>query len=1012
MILLLLLLFAACSPPPGDGDNRASACAEGYVSDGDACVPETCGTGRWGTLPVDDATVFVSLDADDGGSGSEDAPLPSIQAALDLAGARGGGLVAISAGTYPETLVLDSTHANVRLAGRCRELVEFDASVGEEGIPGIEIDTGFGEVVLSGVSIVGSTNVGVLVRSGDLRLVGSSVRGSEHYGIAAYREDTLAPTTLQVEGCEIAQNTLLGVTAWDSGTRIELLDTVVRGTLPVDGSWGYGVHVADGAALAAEGCEISGNTTLGIAVLDPGSEVTLTDTVVRDTSPEGSGARGHGLKVWSGASLEAVGCEVVGNTAVGVRVGESGSRISLADTRVADTRFDEQEGQGFGVLVWGGAELRAESCEVVGNRSTGVLAKEAGTRVSLLDVAILDTLPHWGGDGGSGIGALWGADVRAEGCEIHGNRSWGIKAYDPGTTVSLVDSSVTSTRADEHGEHGAGLEINSGAALEAVGCEIAENTEVGLRAAFANTLVTLVDTTIRDTVPTADGAVGSGILSQDAASITAVGCEISGSTGVAIMTWGQDTLASLVDTVVRDTVPDGQGEFGYGLQVSHGAMLTAQGCELSGHTRVGVMVVEPGAAVFLEDTIVRDTNPSGHQDHGIAAEAQSGSMLIMTGCEIAGSTSLGIMVDGEGTLATLTNTVVRDTHPIPSGDLGNGIQVSSGAVAVVEGCEITNCTQSGITAYESGTEAIVRDSTISGITASHGELGLAAVGLSAVQGATVSASGLLGELNEGPALLAESDGTLSCSGCTLRGNRFAGAVVVEDGSLRIEGSRISDTLESADLGGGVGVFASRQTGLESPSLVVQDSTIADNQVAGVWLAGDGGFVLSGNQISGSAALPFGPTHRCGDGVFASGTASWDGTEGLQLSENTITGNEGSGLFLHDAQAALEGNSWSGNDPDLWVQGQACSSPSDDWDDAPDNEICPTWSRPPCDLVFTQELQIVEVDSATSQAQPTAPKLSIPLALSPSPWGQRETAGPEGPAAPLPKESRGYFFSPL
>jgi hypothetical protein len=65
--------------------------------------------------------------------------------------------------------------------------------------------------------------------------------------------------------------------------------------------------------------------------------------------------------------------------------------------------------------------------------------------------------------------------------------------------------------------------------------------------------------------------------------------------------------------------------------------------------------------------------------------------------------------------------------------------------------------------------------------------------------------------NEGPGLYVVAVGTrLSCAGCTLRGNQFAGAVTLDGGVLEMESSEIAGTAWSADLGGGVGVWAAQQ----------------------------------------------------------------------------------------------------------------------------------------------------------------------------------------------------------
>ena len=125
-ILLLLstttlVVVGACgddSVPdaPGDDDDTIadpapSPCEQGYRLDPDlpaefladfpdGCVPQECGIERWGHLEVDEDTVFVDVQAEDGGDGSEQVPFASIQDGLDAAGVAGGGVVAVATGIY------------------------------------------------------------------------------------------------------------------------------------------------------------------------------------------------------------------------------------------------------------------------------------------------------------------------------------------------------------------------------------------------------------------------------------------------------------------------------------------------------------------------------------------------------------------------------------------------------------------------------------------------------------------------------------------------------------------------------------------------------------------------------------------------------------------------------------------------------------------------------------------------------------------------------------------------
>ena len=100
---MLTLFLLACAGPtrPVVGPTE-SPCAAGETLDGETCAPDACGTGAWGSLPVDTDTVFVDASAPDGGDGTEASPFRLLQDAVDVAGERGGALVAMAAGTYLE----------------------------------------------------------------------------------------------------------------------------------------------------------------------------------------------------------------------------------------------------------------------------------------------------------------------------------------------------------------------------------------------------------------------------------------------------------------------------------------------------------------------------------------------------------------------------------------------------------------------------------------------------------------------------------------------------------------------------------------------------------------------------------------------------------------------------------------------------------------------------------------------------------------------------------------------
>jgi hypothetical protein len=56
ILATLPAIAGACGSPEATPKEE---CLAGQVPEGDACVPEACGTGDWGDLEVDATTVYV-----------------------------------------------------------------------------------------------------------------------------------------------------------------------------------------------------------------------------------------------------------------------------------------------------------------------------------------------------------------------------------------------------------------------------------------------------------------------------------------------------------------------------------------------------------------------------------------------------------------------------------------------------------------------------------------------------------------------------------------------------------------------------------------------------------------------------------------------------------------------------------------------------------------------------------------------------------------------------------------
>ncbi len=873
---------SAPSHDTGPVSDTEPGCDTGYLDDDGDCVPAACGTGTWGDLELDESTVYVDIAAAEGGDGSEAAPFTSIQEGLDAAGDADGGLVAVAAGSYPETLELWRQHDDVRLAGRCRELVVIDASAGDETSAGIDADLMTSEAEVSGVTVSGSHYAGVLVRSGTMTLRDSAVVGSGLFGVWAYQTGINA-LALMMEGCEIGGNTGIGVAANGAGTAVALRETTIEGTQPDESAEnGHGIEVSDGASLDAEACLVRDNVGLGVLAIESGTSVTLRESAIEDTQPWENGELGYGIQAHSGGSLEAVTCQIRRNVAVGV------------------------------------------------------------------------------------------------------------SAADAGTSVTLRESSIEDTQPNEDGRYGLGAQVTEGASLHAECCEVTGNARMGLAAYHSGSVVTLLDTNIEDTLADEDG-YGYGITVQDGASLTAEACSIQGNTGVGLSALERGTSVTLRETAIEGTQPNERIDFGYGISVQDGASLDAEACEVRGNTALGLIANDAGTSVSLRETTIEATEPMENGLGGYGIEVYESASLYAEACVIRGNSGEGVFAQHSGTSVTLRDTSVEDTLPLKSGGHGAGIEIRGGASLDARGCEIRGNTGTGVVASEQGTSAILSDTKIAATMP--GEIYTVGLGLVAQLSASVVATDIEASSNEGPGFYAVLEDTyLACSGCVSRDNQFAGAIVADRASLVLVESLIEGTAEQENLGGGVGIYADPRQG-GHPSLTITDSTIQDNAIAGVWLTEQGSYSLSRNSIHGGEGWTREGLSKCGDAVYArGGVTAWDGSSGLLLESNEILDGLGAGVFLDDATATLSSNSYVDNAVDLVVQGSDCATAPDGYENEAIGtaQLCPAYDYATCADEFMLYLSLAEPVGGDEAAfmQPGLPgprALPVPVRSEPRPF---------------------------
>jgi len=238
-------------------------------------------------------------------------------------------------------------------------------------------------------------------------------------------------TRLLVEG-----NRNIGLHVSGSGTEAIVSDVIVRDTRANerDGEWGAGINVQEGASFEASRLLVEGNHDAGVLGFDPGTRISLVDAVIRDTESQVSdGLRGRGANVQAGASLSATRMLVARNRDVGLVIAEGES--TLTDVAVSGTRGQEIDGQfGRGLVVHFGGRVEASRVLAAGNREAGILVNHAGTELVLTDAVIRDT---GGADPGHGIN-VDAARLIGERIVVEGAAGVGVASLNADVTLSHV----------------------------------------------------------------------------------------------------------------------------------------------------------------------------------------------------------------------------------------------------------------------------------------------------------------------------------------------------------------------------------------------------------------------------------------------------------------------------------------------------------------------------------------------------------------------------------------------
>jgi len=465
---------------------------------------------------------------------------------------------------------------------------------------------------------------------------------------------------------------------------------------------------------------------------------------------------------------------------------------------------------------------------------------------------VLRGLTVTGGSGGiwvQKLGFSSAPEVRLEEVSITANRLVGLAASGFGTTVDVARSVVSDTGPEEGGEVGRGIQVSGGATLLARELVVEGNLRSGLMAAEAGTTVQLAGAVVRDTRPLSDGTYGRGVEVGTGASLVAEDLVLDRNHTFGLLVLDAGTVVEVEDLVVRDTQPLPDGTQGCGVEVADGASLVARGVTLEGNQTAGMFISDAGTSVELHDAEVRDTRPTGEGTFGRGIEVLESASLVARGLVLDGNHEVGLFAGHPGTTLDLEETTVRRTQPRADGTGGWGLELQSGAGLVARALLLEDNHEAGLMALGAGTTLDLEDAVVRGTQPLPD--GTGGRGVEVNSGAYLVARGLLAERNHGYGVLVSDPGsTAELEEAVLRdtwplpdGTRGRGVGVQEGAGLIARDLLVEGSHEYGVIAWGDGV-----------NVAVHDSTVRDTRRSAGGRPGAGILAGSGAEVIADGLL--------------------------------------------------------------------------------------------------------------------------------------------------------------
>ena len=699
-----------------------------------------------------------------------------------------------------------------------------------------------------------NTSDGLLARVGaQVRVQGARMTRTRPFEESRYGRGIEASggSTVTIEDTLVEGNAREGVYVTGADTRVTLVRTTITHSDPTGAQdAGRGIVVREDAVVELFNSSVAHNASIGLDVLT-GATALVRDTIFEDNRGSAD------IYVVDESALTMEGGTLLSGPHAGLIATGGGTDVTLRDVYVADVRATDGS-VGGGVLLLDGATALLERTTIVDCQGAGLVLGGERTDVLAQDLTVVGTHSFPSTALAVAVEAYGGARLRLQRCALHDNAADGVRVSGDGTSVDVEDCEISGTSPSnaERSTLAYAFDVESGGSALVQSTHIHDTVGVGMTAFDVGSRLVVVDSTVEATRTTASGMGGFGLDVTVGAYAEVTRTTFAGNASAGLRAYGTASEANVRESEILDTQSTPIGVSGYGVEVGGGALARVSGTRVARNQTLGVSAYDVGTQVILDTSTISDTRalPAGGFGRGI--NVVDGAVLTATATTIADNQEVGVFVHGASSHVVLDSCQVRGTRRSRTMRIADGVHAQ--VDAWLEATDTTVTTTEGPAVFsgfgasvyfEGGTLA---DNTFAGVVA----LNAAVV----VDGTDIYGTTADPEAGGGIGVFATD--TYGPSSLTLRNARvgphpYAGVWLEGEGAHVLDGNDLAGS-EGVMLGGwrahGNAVFVTGgATAWDGTTGVRLDSnTLHDASIAAVLLAGASALVTQTNRFHGNA----------------------------------------------------------------------------------------------------------------------------------------------------------------